>query len=520
MSRDRLLLFLATVALFTGALSQIGFGASGPEASSEHVLGLDDSYISFRYARNLADGHGLVFNPGERVEGYSNLLFVLVMAAGLRVVPPEQIYLVAVLFSLVMLAVAHRLFLAQARRHLPSEHVPAAAWLWALCPVLWVWTASGLETIAVLALQLALWRTVEDFETSEGSGGQRALGKLVALSALTVFLRADGFVLVVLIGVYLILRRRAREAMVFGLLNLPALLLLFGWRLVYYGELLPNTYYAKVSEPLVQRLSHSLGQLYDLSLTVGLGPYLIVLVLTFLRPDSEASPGSPRRPSFQAFFPLAFLAYWLYVGGDHFGERFLLLVFPFGIITLLQQRIELRWLLPVLLLLQSAPIAQSAKFDYRNDRYDGWIEIGRFLGERYPGHTLAVEAAGKIPYFSGLPAIDMRGLTDHHIARTPPTDYDRPGHNKRDTAYVLAREPDLITSWISPRLHLELGLDRQTYLAAGYRLAWLVNMTREDLGENVVDVSNLGPREIQDLLRRGYIYAVLEKAPGPSSVHP
>ena len=41
----------------------------------------DDAFISFRYARNLLEGHGLVFNPGERVEGYTNLLWVLELAA-------------------------------------------------------------------------------------------------------------------------------------------------------------------------------------------------------------------------------------------------------------------------------------------------------------------------------------------------------------------------------------------------------------------------------------------------------
>src|SRR3954452_12539716 len=41
----------------------------------------DDAMISMRYARNLADGHGLVWNAGERVEGYSNFLWTLVMAA-------------------------------------------------------------------------------------------------------------------------------------------------------------------------------------------------------------------------------------------------------------------------------------------------------------------------------------------------------------------------------------------------------------------------------------------------------
>ena len=40
----------------------------------------DDAFISFRYARNLLEGHGLVFNPGEYVEGYSNFLWTLELA--------------------------------------------------------------------------------------------------------------------------------------------------------------------------------------------------------------------------------------------------------------------------------------------------------------------------------------------------------------------------------------------------------------------------------------------------------
>ena len=42
---------------------------------------VDDAFISFRYARNLVEGHGLVYNPGEHVEGYSNFLWVLLEAA-------------------------------------------------------------------------------------------------------------------------------------------------------------------------------------------------------------------------------------------------------------------------------------------------------------------------------------------------------------------------------------------------------------------------------------------------------
>ena len=38
---------------------------------------VDDTFISLRYARNLIDGNGLVYNPGQRVEGYSNFLWVV-----------------------------------------------------------------------------------------------------------------------------------------------------------------------------------------------------------------------------------------------------------------------------------------------------------------------------------------------------------------------------------------------------------------------------------------------------------
>ena len=40
---------------------------------------VDDSFISLRFAENWANGSGLVFNPGERVEGYSNFLWTLVL---------------------------------------------------------------------------------------------------------------------------------------------------------------------------------------------------------------------------------------------------------------------------------------------------------------------------------------------------------------------------------------------------------------------------------------------------------
>ena len=50
----------------------------------------DDAYIGLRYARNLSVGEGLVFNPGERVEGYTNFLWVIILAAAAGAAHPSR----------------------------------------------------------------------------------------------------------------------------------------------------------------------------------------------------------------------------------------------------------------------------------------------------------------------------------------------------------------------------------------------------------------------------------------------
>ncbi|MBU2462356.1 hypothetical protein KKH65_05735, partial [bacterium] len=45
---------------------------------------MDDAFTSFRYAQNLVDGHGIVYNPGERVEGYTNFLWTLIITCFMK----------------------------------------------------------------------------------------------------------------------------------------------------------------------------------------------------------------------------------------------------------------------------------------------------------------------------------------------------------------------------------------------------------------------------------------------------
>lgn len=208
----------------------------------------DDAYIAFRFVRNLVDGYGLVFNPGERVEGYTSFLWVVQLAAvwkvlGLR---PE---VVAPVMSLGWTLVTGLGLVALAERtpSRPRRGVALVALLWwATNRSVWVWSTSGLEERQFTGL--LTWAVVMLSSVERGERGALLGSALVGLAALT---RPEAY----LIGPIL-LCCAAAEAWRVGALSPRRLGAVFGpagllvvthvlWRRSYYGEWLPNTYYAK-----------------------------------------------------------------------------------------------------------------------------------------------------------------------------------------------------------------------------------------------------------------------------------
>ncbi|HEX3770452.1 MAG TPA: hypothetical protein VHV30_06295, partial [Polyangiaceae bacterium] len=118
--------------------------------------GADDAFIAFRYAKNLGEGRGLVFNAGERVEGYTSLLFVVLVALGAKLTHLAH-YPVAVAINVAAMAGVLALFVRHTDRTIGREAAAWAAAFVVLCPVLYRWVAMGLETPLVLLFQVALW---------------------------------------------------------------------------------------------------------------------------------------------------------------------------------------------------------------------------------------------------------------------------------------------------------------------------------------------------------------------------
>jgi len=531
-STGRPALPLAVLLLAAGCLLQILAGYSHTEDLSGDAWGSDDAYISYRYARHLAEGEGLVFNPGERVEGFSNLLYVLLLAPAEALVGPDRLYAVSAGLNLLFAASALVLLARFARPRLGEAGARALAFLFALSPSLWVAVASGLETPLVLLLQIAAWILVErtltpgpspapSLPTSPGEGKPAVIGFLCAVAAVSVLARADGFLTPLLAALFLVLRGRRRIALAVAAVTLATFGGLSLWRLSYYGWPLPNTYYAKMTGSLAFRLAAGWQQL----LTIVVGAGLLVYVAAFawagirgLRSLSLRRPDPLPGLGFAPVLAAGWLFYYLYVGGDVFYDRFLLILFPLGAYLILGFARETgstrapAALVVLLLVLQLVPVARDPRFRFNLHKYDRWVMLGRYLGREHPGALLAVDGAGKVPYFSNLRTIDMLGLADAHISHTEPQrrGYFWVGHTKSDLGYVLSRRPDLIANWLGEIWSLRAGPvpEPEILARAGYRLFYLVNTDRESKARNLVDVRRAGADEIRRLNSAGYYYGV------------
>lgn len=296
----------------------------------------DDSYISFRYSRNFANGFGLVFNPGhERVEGYSNFLWVLILAGLQKLgIAPES---AANPISLAMTVGLWAVVVAFARRLAPAGRewlVLVPAFGLALTRSVAVWSTSGLETRCFELLVVAgVLRLVVELEAAERGAPTRSLACwLLALATMT---RPDGLLVAacayLVAGGWLLLRHRA-ILMPFVLRQLPFLYVVvahYGFRRIYYGDFLPNTYYAKVGGHLWWKS----GLRYLAAFVIEYGLLLWIPLLALVAWRQFRRP-MPLFPLVAAGVVLPHLFYIVLIGGDHFEFRPFDMYFPFAFLVL------------------------------------------------------------------------------------------------------------------------------------------------------------------------------------------
>ncbi|MFT5048892.1 MAG: arabinofuranosyltransferase [Chlamydiales bacterium] len=442
----------------------------------------DDAYISFRYARHLAAGDGLVFNTAREVpvEGYSNFLWVLWLGAG------EWLGLKSTLVArassalcgaLLLLAVVRFL---RGRSGLNSLGAGAAAMFLATLPPFAVWSTSGLASMpTALFLFLCFVHLLGDPE--------RPRPWLAALFALaTALVRADGAVWVgmLLVGVWLHdalargSRPRGRALLIVSLVLVIGVGAHVLWRMSTYGDWLPLTARVKAGFSTA-RLARGLDYIVAWLLIVPAIP-IVLLVSALLARNLPRALTVPA-----ATIVISAMLYATWVGGDFmpFG-RFLFPSLPFVALlfgAIVERLARARAMLAASMLLLCVGTSLAANFDrnlipeetrqhfdFRIDRAwqseierkgemelnaRRWVLLGRALARHtVAGDSLILGGIGAVSYHSELFIYDNYGLvTPEVVASGQVIEGSSPGHDLRvNPPFFLEYEPTFLGAYLTP----------------------------------------------------------------------
>jgi hypothetical protein len=481
-------LFAALVLLVAGYLAAYIYRTSFVVDGERYFSLFDDAMISMRYAQHLAGGHGLVWNPGdEPVEGFTNPLWTLYMVLPhvLPIAPSKRSLFIQITSAVLLLVNLH--FVRRSAEELADHHVPvglAAVALTGFYLPINHWSLQGMEVgLLTLLVSVATWKAIRGLRTDTAP-----LWLYVVLGIGTL-VRPDMAVPAVAVWLFLMVASSARVRRRHLLAGLLAFALSglgqTTFRLWYFHDILPNTYYLKMTGyPLLLRVSRGAAVLVQF--IWAMNPILFFLPLAVLFRSSSAMLLLPCLLVVQ-------MAYSVYVGGDAWeywggSNRYVAIVMPafFVLFSCAAWRVSQliadppstgglalprgvrRAAFPALiavglvsfnslqglasladLLLLRAPLHSGP-----GGRNMQEVMESRLLRAiTTDGASIAVTRAGTIPYYTDRRAVDLLGKTDPHVAHAPahvPSGLRRflafrPGHTKFDYGYSVGQlRPDVV----------------------------------------------------------------------------
>lgn len=420
---------------------------------------VDDAFISFQYARNFANGNGLVFNQGERVAGFTNFLLVLIEAGfyklGLNIVAATKLLgIVSGIFSLF-------LFWRLSQFLFDNSFAPKTLMMLLLATnsAFAISATTGLETqFFAMFVFCGIFFYISNHQERPSSLPAIFFG----LATLT---RPEGLIFFSLVLIYQVWKNARNKNILaqtasswlipYFIIVTP--LLVFSY--LYYGSILPNTFYAKTQTTLDWTTAkHGLAYLYDFSKSYGIFWLALLSVPAFLTKQKQ------EWLDFLIWIILGYSVYILRVGDDWIPfYRFIVpiipilyLVFLAGLISFLKNGIEIRSSLlfriklftaaVILVIVFSTSLQASIKgHTWTEMRAHGYetahITLGKWLkANTSPDSKIALMDVGMVGYYSDRRIIDTLGLVSTEIARMM-----HQGQSPEEIAnYVLRQKPAFI----------------------------------------------------------------------------
>jgi hypothetical protein len=383
----------------------------------------EDAAMLLRYSRNIAAGHGMVWNIGEPpVDGATDFLFTWAVAAvcasGLTVVQAAKAVGLAAHVATVVL-----IYLAARRLHGASPPV-------ALLPAVYLAVGPGLRYVAAsygttlfaLTVAGAFWAATRLVAAPAGdvTRAATAFGLLCLIMGLA---RPEGALLAVFFTGSVLLARGGtdgrtivlRFALTFGLLGLAYFL----WRWWYFGHPLPNPFYRRGGGGLYpESLTRSIRSVWRVG-----APFLLVIAAGLFK-------GRTRRAALFSLVPIVlFTLVWIFFSDEaNYYMRYwypILLVMLLGWLPIARGLLEGHRLpsprMAAAVMLALAAVAggvQHWRFSHIRASPIGLYDVALGLsGLQAKGMTLVTTEAGLLPLYSRWRAIDAWGLNDAWIAQ-------------------------------------------------------------------------------------------------------
>ena len=450
----------------------------------------DDAMISMRHAWNLANGNGLVWNPGEYIQGYSNLLMTLFMAL-IHLIFDQRHAVMAVnmsglVFMLVTAYGAGKITECICHEGASSRERDVAgimAFALVLCfyPLSY-WAITGMET-SMLTMLVTMGML---FTFRYGDGRKSKYLYLAALMfSLALLTRTETVLICSLAGLYIMSllrspghRQHLRHVLAAAGAYVATGIGLLLFQYTYYGEWLPNTYTLKlVGIPLYSRVLDGISYL---------SPFLFSILIIVACVAADMIRGHSRKKILMCCIVVVMILYNIYIGGDVYeyyripAPAMPLLLGLFAASMVRTMDIEILWSakldhslklvemigmrlrrLLMAALLPSAVLALN--FEYLEEiamrererhlvRYERHTNrallLDRFLSDQA---TIGVASAGVTGYYTNRVGIDFFGKMDRYLASLPPDltgsvayqDFrvrSFVGHNKYDLEYSIKKK--------------------------------------------------------------------------------
>lgn len=411
----------------------------------------DDSYIFYVYVKNFLAGKGLTYN-GTLVEGFSSILWITLLTIIGFITKIELPLLGESLSILSGFFALFTTYILAKKVNINSSLVLFPCLLLVLTGDFAFYMSIGLEQVlftGFLTLSTALIYSPSPKKLLQSYS-------FPFLLAILITVRYEGILLsVVMLSILAFRSNSLAPAIKCGLLITLFLAPVFIAKWIYYGYLLPNTYYVK-SNFGMQNLQHGWEYIS--------GAYLRFFVI-FITLLSLVWWGLFKNytSTFRNTLPLLIISsVWIFYviirGGDNMiAGRFILPILPLVYVLLVRFFVNVKLgsksiaFLTIFVALTLVlgyiydPIIKDRTSQW-NDRYTKRKSTGIYLKENFPSNTLvALNAAGIIPYYSEMPTIDMLGLNNVYIAHYGKRDLNlRYGHQAGDGNYVLSQNPDII----------------------------------------------------------------------------